>query len=78
MLSDHSRVDLSTCEVKGYKDRLEVGDEVFRFEDISGMDMLYFGKTLVYTYEKRHLAITGERFHAIKYQKLFDAFKTKK
>ena len=78
VLSDHSRVDLSTCEVKGYKDRLEVGDEVFRFEDISGMDMLYFGKTLVYTYEKRHLAITGERFHAIKYQKLFDTFKTKK
>ena len=78
VLQDHSRVDLSAGEVKGYKDRLEIGEEQLCFEDISGMDMLYYGKTLVFTYKKRHLAITGERFHAIKYQKLFDSYRKEK
>lgn len=74
VLPDHSRIDLISGEVKGYRDRFEAGAEVFAFEDISGMDMLYFGKTLVFTYKKRHLAITGEHYHAIKYQKLFDTY----
>ena len=78
VLSDHSRVDLASGEVKGYTDRLETGGDTFRFEDINGMDMLYFGKTLVFSYKKRHLAITGEHFHAIKYQKLFNTYRTKK
>lgn len=77
VLPDHSRIDLISGEVRGYRDRLETGEEVIRFDDISGMDMLYFGKTLVFTYKKRHLAITGEHFHAIKYQKLFDVYKEK-
>ena len=78
VLSDHSRVDLASGEVKGYTDRLETGGDTFRFEDINGMDMLYFGKTLVFSYKKRHIAITGEHFHAIKYQKLFNTYRTKK
>ena len=77
VLSDHSRIDLASGVLKGYKDRLEIGDQVFCFGDISGMDMLYFGKTLVFSYNKRHLAITGEHYHAIKYQKLFDMYKKK-
>ena len=72
VLPDHSRVDLTSGELKGFKDRLEIGDDIFCFEDISGMDMLYYGKTLVFTYKKRHLAITGEHYHAIKYQKLYN------
>lgn len=78
VLSDHSRVNLASGEVKGYTDRLETGGDTFRFEDINGMDMLYFGKTLVFSYKKRHMAITGEHFHAIKYQKLFNTYRTKK
>lgn len=78
VLSDHRRIDLESGELLGYKDRLEINDEVFRFEDMSGMDMLYFGKTLVFSYKKRHMAVTGEHFHAIKYQKLFDTYRTKK
>ena len=77
VLADHSRTDLAAGEVMGYKDRLEIGSEVFLFDDISGMDMLYFGKTLVFTWNRRHLALTGEHYHAIKYQKLFDVYKTK-
>lgn len=76
VLADHSRVDLVSGAVRGYKDRFEIGSDVLRFEDIRGMDMLYFGKTLVFTYKKRHLAITGGHYHAIKYQKLFDMYKT--
>ena len=75
VLPDHSRTDLLSGDLKGYKDRFVIGTEEFRFEDIRGMDMLYFGKTLVFTYKKRHLAITGEHYHAIKYQKLYDVFK---
>ena len=78
VLSDHRRIDLESGELLGYKDRLEINDEVFRFEDMSGMDMLYYGKTLVFSYKKRHMAVTGEHFHAIKYQKLFDTYRTKK
>ena len=78
VMPDHSRIDLTSGEVKGYKDRFEIGAEVLSFDDISGMDMLYFGKTLVFTYKKRHLAITGEHYHAIKYHKLFLEYRTKK
>ena len=78
VLSDHRRIDLESGELLGYKDRLEINDEVFRFEDMSGMDMLYYGKTLVFSYKKRHMAVTGEHFHAIKYQKLFNTYRTKK
>ena len=77
VLPDHSRIDLVSGTLKGYKDRFGIGDQVFRFGDISGMDMLYFGKTLVFSYRKRHLAITGEHYHAIKYQKLFATFESK-
>jgi len=78
VLPDHSRIDLASGEVKGYKDRFVTGNGVYAFEDISGMDMLYFGKTLVFTYKKRHLAITGEHYHAIKYNKLFDTYLSSK
>ncbi len=36
--------------------------------------MLYYGKTLLFTMDRRHYNITGERFHAIKYQKLYDVY----
>lgn len=78
VLADHSRVDINSGSLRGYKDRLVIGEEEFGLKDINGMDMLYFGKTLVFSYKKRHLAITGEHFHAIKYQKLYDVFKEKK
>ncbi len=78
VLPDHSRIDICSGDVRGFKDRIEIGGETMAFQDISGMDMLYFGKTLVFTYQKRHLAITGEHFHAIKYQKLFDLARRKK
>ena len=77
VLPDHSRKDLYSGDIKGFRDHIETGDTVMEFSGMSGMDMLYFGKTLVFTYKKRHLAVTGESFHAIKYQKLYDVYKEK-
>ena len=72
--NDHRQIDIFDGEVLGYKDRLEMNGEVFPFEKIIAMDMLYFGKTLLFTIDNKHLGITGERYHAIKYQKLYDAY----
>lgn len=74
VLPDHSREDICRGSINGFTDRIQIGDLEFCFDDIAGMDMLYFGKTLVFTYKKRHMAVTGEHYHAIKYQKLYDVF----
>ena len=72
---DHKQQDLARGSLTGYKDRLEFGDRTFAFRGIPAMDMLYYGKSLLFQYEKRHLGITGEKFHAIKYNKLYKQFK---
>lgn len=69
---DHKRTDLYSGEIVGYHDCIRVGEERFAFENISAIDMLYYGKTLLFTCGKRYLGITGERFHAIKYYKLYE------
>ena len=74
---DHKQQDLARGSLAGYKDRLEFGDRTFAFRSIPAMDMLYYGKSLLFTYEKKHLGITGEKFHAIKYSKLYKQFKKK-
>ena len=78
ILKDHTRVDLYSGSVSGFAERIEAGEHVFSFSDITGMDMLYFGKTLLFSWQGRHMGITGEHFHAIKYQKLYDVYKEKK
>ena len=74
---DHVQTDLAEGEIEGYTDRIEAAGMVFPLKDIPAMDMLYFGKTLLFTYEGRHYGITGEAFHAIKYQKIYDVLKEK-
>ncbi|MBQ6453405.1 MAG: 1-acyl-sn-glycerol-3-phosphate acyltransferase [Coriobacteriales bacterium] len=69
--ASHERTDLAVGELRGFRDRLELGGEVFAFKDIPAMDMLYFGKTLLFSHKGRHLGITGESFHALKYHKLY-------
>ncbi len=69
--ADHQQKDLLSGTLVGYRDRLELGGQTFAFAKIPAMDMLYYGKSLLFTYEKRHLGITGEKFHAIKYHKLY-------
>ena len=69
---DHRQVNLYTGDVTGFRDRLELGETVIPLKDITAIDMLYYGKTLLFTWEGRHLGITGEQFHALKYHKLYE------
>ena len=74
VFEDHTQKDLLRGEVVGYRDRIEIGTEVFAFADTSNVTMLYYGKSLLLNYQGRHLGITGEPFHAIKYQTLYDVY----
>lgn len=74
---DHTRVEKAKGTLTAYADRMEIGEETFLFSDITGMDMLYYGKTLVFTVGRRHLNITGERYHAIKYNWLYNLYSKK-
>lgn len=75
--ADHQQKDLVRGSLSGFKDRLEFAGERFDLQDIPLVDMLYYGKTLLFSCHGRHLGITGEAFHAIKYAKLHKVFKEK-
>ena len=70
--ADHARVDLVNGAISGFRDRFELGERTFAFSGIVAMDMLYFGKTLLFTFQGVNYGITGETFHALKYSKLFE------
>lgn len=75
---DHTRVELTHGCLKCYQDRFEINGQTINFRNITGMSMLYYGKTLVFTSQKRHFNLTGEKYHAIKYQWVYDLYKQKK
>ncbi len=75
--ADHKQKDLARGNLIGYHDHLEFADMHFDFRKIPAMDMLYYGKSLLFTYDRKHLGITGDSFHAIKYQKLYDVGKNR-
>ena len=68
---DHKTIDLDAGEMKVFKDRMEICGRIFRFSDIVAMNMLYFGKTLLFTHENINYGITGEAFHAWKCDRLY-------
>ncbi len=71
---NHERITLRETEIRGYLDRLEIGGEKFGFSEITGMDMLYYGKTLMFTWQGRHFGLTGESFHAVRYKWTYDYY----
>ncbi len=71
---NHERITLEETGIKGYSDRIEIGGSKFSFSEITGMDMLYYGKTLMFTWRGRHFGITGESFHAVRYKWTYDYF----
>ncbi len=73
---DHERITLEETGIKGYSDRIEIGGSEFDFSEISGMDMLYYGKTLMFTWRGRHFGLTGENFHAVRYKWTYDYYLT--
>lgn len=70
MMPDHSRIDIGTGELKVYSDRMEWGDKVFTYSDISTMSLLYFGKSFLFTDSTGYYGLTGEAFHAWKVERL--------
>ena len=74
--ASHERVDLASGTIAGFRDRFELGEHTFAFADIVAMDMLYFGKTLLFTARGVNYGLTGEAFHALKYSKLFEGRKS--
>ena len=74
---DHQQIEIAKGDLTAYRDRLEFGSFSFPLRGIPAMEMLYYGKSLLFTYEKRHMLITGENFHAIKYNKVHKVFKNK-
>lgn len=71
---DHERITLPETEIHGYIDRLEIGYNKFEFSEMTGMDMLYYGKTLLFTHQGRHYGVMGDSFHAVRYKWTYDKF----
>lgn len=70
--SDHGKKAVYSGEITGYRDHFNIGDMNFDFSKITAMNMLYFGKSLLFTCDKGYFEVKGDSFHAIKYQKLYD------
>lgn len=68
---DHSTTDLDTGEVRIYKDKIVIGEREFAFADITAMSLLYYGKSVLFTHQRRYYGITGEHFHAWKIERLY-------
>ncbi len=74
ILEDHSRHVFATGQLQGFSDHMTLGQHYFDFSDIKEIALLYYGKTMLFTYGGRHLGMTGAKLHAIKYQWLHKAF----
>ena len=72
--ADHGKQQICSDEITGFKDRFVVGEKVFQFSGITAISMLYYGKSLLFTCNGVYYEITGSRFHAIKYYKLFAGY----
>jgi len=73
--SDHVKRRLYEGSITGYKDRFVIGDMPINISSIQAVSMLYFGKSLLFTCDKGYFEVTGDNFHAIKYQKIYDCYK---
>lgn len=75
IFEDHTDKDIMTGTLEIYKDRLLMEGKEFKFSDIKALDMLYFGKTLLFTTEEGYFGMTGEHFHAWKCERLYERTK---
>ena len=71
---EHEQIDLMTGTMTVYSDRLEFEDKVFPFAEMPTVSMLYYGKTLLFTFDGTYYGITGEHFHASKCSMLYDLY----
>ncbi len=69
---NHERKTLAEGALKIYIDRFNFNGADYAFSEIKGLSMLYYGKTLLITYGGKHYGFTGEGFHALKIQWLYE------
>ena len=72
---EHEQITLKNGAMDVYSDRLVFEDRTFPFSEIPAMNMLYYGKTILFTYEGIYYGISGDHFHAIKSSMLYDIYK---
>lgn len=72
IFEDHTDSDIMTGDLKVYIDRLVIGDREFPYKEIKDLDMLYYGKTLLFTTKEGYYGMTGESFHAWKCARLYE------
>ena len=75
---DHEQITLGEGSMDVYADRMEFEGQVFPFREIPVVNMLYYGKTLLFTHDDIYYGITGEHFHARKCNLLYDIFREDK
>lgn len=68
---DHTDSDLLTGTLYVYPDRLTIGEYEFEFKKIKDLDMLYYGKSILFTTAEGYFGMTGEHFHAWKSARLY-------
>jgi len=71
---DHQLKSIARGTITAYRDHLVFEGTNYDYKKISVMSMLYYGKTLLFDYEKRHIVITGANFHAWKYNSLHNLY----
>ena len=68
---DHTDSDLITSTLYIYNDRFSIGEYDFPFDQIRELDMLYYGKSILFTTKTGYYGMTGEHFHAWKGARLY-------
>lgn len=68
---DHTDSDLMTGELYIYNDRFVIGEHEFLFSAVRDLDMLYYGKSILFTTPQGYYGMTGEHFHAWKGARLY-------
>lgn len=68
---DHTDSDLLTGTLEIYDDKFVIGGYIFEFCNIKELDMLYYGKSILFTVKEGYFGMTGEDFHAWKGARLY-------
>ncbi len=67
---NYKDVDLATCDVELYRDRMVMGDRVFRFKEIPSLTIIY-SDVMFFTHGGVYYGMKGDLFHAWKCARLW-------
>ena len=75
VVQTYHTVPLTSGTLTVYKDRMILGDMEMLFSDISGMSLLFIGKTLLFTYKGTYYSMEGPAFYARKVEMLYRLYR---